>query len=127
MEKIKETLHMGSTAAKATGGTRQIPFSHFVLSHSTLSITESSISPPCTPHPYLRTIKPSSHGMSPSGPPKPSSVLPDTFLAALWCVSTAGMFVIKVYRAHKGETHELENVLKTHWDSLHAAGLVRAS
>jgi hypothetical protein len=28
MEKIKETLHMGSTAAKATGGTRQIPFSH---------------------------------------------------------------------------------------------------
>jgi Holliday junction resolvase RusA-like endonuclease len=34
------------------------------------------------------------------------------------------MFVIKVYRAHKGETRDLENVLKTHWDSLHAAGLV---
>ena len=34
------------------------------------------------------------------------------------------MYVIKTYQPHSGKDRELENVLKTHWDSLHAAGLV---
>lgn len=37
----------------------------------------------------------------------------------------SGLFVLKTYKPHSGKERELENVLKTHWDSLHAAGLVR--
>jgi hypothetical protein len=36
----------------------------------------------------------------------------------------SGYVTIKAFRAKSGKENELENVMKTQWDSLNAAGLV---
>ena len=46
------------------------------------------------------------------------------YRSRMFAPGCTGVWAIKTYMPHTGKEAELENVLKTHWESLKAAGLV---